>query len=111
MANKKRSPKRSEQLQARKLDSKLVKIGNDKARLFVLSPGGSRLHPMEVGSTAVIEGRAASVPCPQCDGRLAVKDHSVDRQGKVALRRVKLRCVDCASPQSMWFRVAPPRPN
>lgn len=111
MAKKKLDPKRSARIATRKREGGERKLANDKARLFALSPGGSRLAPLLVPSVAVIDHRASSVLCPQCGGRLSVDEHSVDREGEELLRLIQLHCLECLVPQRLWFRIVVPLAN
>ena len=75
----------------------------DRERLFLLEAGGSRPHPIDVTSAAVIEIRARATPCPQCGGSLRLEDHAAE---SASLRRVELRCTQCGAPRRIFFRVA-----
>ena len=111
MANKKQTPKRTIQIETRKRAGKDRQLVNAKARLFALSKGGSRLSPMSVPSVAVIENRATAIPCPQCDGRLTIDEHIVDRETEDLLRLILMHCTECLVRQRLWFRIEVPRAN
>ncbi len=80
----------------------------DRERLAQLSRGGSREHPIEVDSAAVVEGRARAVPCPQCDGSLRVRDHRAPASG---LRAVDVTCERCGTRRTLWFRLGSSEPS
>ena len=86
----------------------LRKLVRDKERLAHLVAGGSEDHPIEVGSAAVIEGRARAMPCPQCEGELEVKDH---RSSGPGMRPVDVKCRQCGTPRTLWFRIVNDEPN
>lgn len=75
----------------------------DRERLAGLMVGGDRDHPIVVDSTAVIEGRANALPCPQCDGELRVVDHRAEPGG---VRPVDVKCRRCGVGRTLWFRLA-----
>jgi len=84
------------------------KLVRDKERLFALSLGGAREHPYEVTATAVIEVRALALPCPQCEGRVRIREHSAPGSG---LRQVDVVCRQCGATRSLWFRLVSDEPN
>lgn len=90
-----RTARRLEQRDARKLVL-------DKERLFRLSRGSSRELPIEVQSSSVIEPRLRSMPCPQCEGTLAIVDHQAD---SAIDRRVDVKCVLCGVSRRVYFRI------
>lgn len=84
------------------------KLVRDREKLAALVPGGSRERPIEVGSSAVIEPRVESTPCPQCEGRLQIREHASEGAG---LRRVDVICRTCGAPRSFWYRLVSDEPN
>lgn len=80
----------------------------DKEKLAELLPGGSAQRPIEVASSAVVEIRARAMPCPLCEGELAITDH---RSAGGGVRPVDVRCRRCGIPRTLWFRIAPDEPN
>ena len=78
-----------------------------REQLALIQPGGSPERPIEVPSAAVVESRARSKPCPQCEGELEVKDH----QREAGLRVVTLTCRQCHAPRQLWFRIVEDGPN
>jgi hypothetical protein len=104
MAGRKR-PERTARRAAERDARKLVR---DREKLAELSPGGARERPIEVASAAVIEGRARSLPCPQCAGPYDLRDH---RSAGPGLRCVDVVCRQCGAPRSLWFRISVDEPN
>ena len=86
MASKKRDPKRAARIELRKLERKERQRSADRERLFATMPAGSRATAMDVPSSAVIEARAAAIHCPQCNGRLTMDEHTVDRDSAAISR-------------------------
>jgi hypothetical protein len=79
------------------------KLIHDRERLWLLSPGGSAERPMSIASPAAIEARVASIPCPQCEGELALKEHE---SGPGGLREITARCRLCHVSRTIWFRLS-----
>ncbi len=80
----------------------------DRERLAALQPGGAADHPIAVASSAIIEGRARALPCPQCGGVFRVDDHQAPTGD---LRAVSVTCLQCTAKRQLWFRIAPPLLN
>jgi len=76
----------------------------DRERLFLLEVGGSIERPIDVESSAVIEVKARAMPCPQCEGSLAIIDHQAEPGG---IRPVKVRCAQCGVARTFFFRLVP----
>lgn len=84
------------------------KLIHDRERLWSLSPGGSAARPITVVSPAVIEARVAAMPCPQCEGELALREHETTPTGD---RVVSVRCKLCHAPRQIWFRLGSAAPS
>jgi predicted Zn finger-like uncharacterized protein len=80
----------------------------DREKLAGMVAGGSAERPIEVPSSAVIEGRVRAMPCPQCEGELRVHDHRSEGAG---MRALDVRCQTCAAPRTLWFRIVSDAPN
>ena len=78
-----------------------------REKLAALSPGGSRERPMEVDSASVVEPRIRSLACPQCEGQYRVVDH----RSTSGLRDVDVKCEQCGTPRTLWFRLVSNEPN
>jgi len=100
---KKSRPRTERRIEAR--DAK--RLIRDRQRLATLERGGSSQLPIEVPSSAVIEGRAVAIPCVQCEGEAALVEH-VREQG---LRLVRVKCRRCGAPRDLWFRIVEVAPN
>lgn len=81
---------------------------HDREKLAALSAGGSAERPIAVDSPSVIEPRVRSLPCPQCEGELVVREQ---RSGGPGLRAVDVTCRQCHVPRTLWFRLGAPGPN
>ncbi|CAN5700972.1 hypothetical protein BH11MYX3_BH11MYX3_06500 [soil metagenome] len=92
----------------REAERAMKKLVQDREKLALLSPGGSRERPIEVTSSAVIEVRVESLPCPQCEGPYRVREHEAPAPG---LRRVDVTCRNCSAQRSLWFRIVSDEPN
>ncbi len=84
------------------------KLIHDRERLWLLSPGGSAERPMTIASPAAIDARVTSIPCPQCEGELALKEHETTAAG---LRVITARCRLCHVGRKIWFRLGSPAAN
>ncbi len=83
------------------------RLVRDRERLAGLARGGSADRPLEVETSAVIEGRARAMPCAQCEGEYTVDDH----QAEQGLRAVKVTCRRCHVARTLWFRIVAAGPN
>jgi predicted Zn finger-like uncharacterized protein len=84
------------------------KLVRDREKLAALSRGGSAEHPIGVPSAAVIEVRVRNATCPQCEGAYRLVEHEAPESG---LRRVDVRCLQCGTPRSLWFRLVSDEPS
>ena len=103
----KRPPKRSERSERtvrREQARAQSRLQADRERLFTLEQGGTPERPLEAVSAAVIEAHATSVPCPQCGGAHEVVEHTALVHRKIRLREVMLRCRQCGTQRSLWFK-------
>ena len=87
------------------------KLQAARERLFQLEIGGTPERPLSVASAAVVEAHAESVPCPRCSGKLDVSEHIAVTVNVVRLREARLRCRQCGTTRSLWFRISDPGPN
>ncbi len=107
----KRPPKRGERTLRREQERAKAKLQSDRERLFLLEQGGSPERPLEAQSAAVIETQAMSVRCPRCGESQEVEEHTALVHNGVRLREAKLRCRQCGSRRSLWFRIVGPSLN
>ena len=101
----KKRPERTARRQSERAARQLVR---DRERLAALVPGGSPDRPIEVSSSSVIESRARSLRCPQCDGSYRIVDHQAE---SATLRAVEVSCQTCGVSRRLWFRIAATGPN
>jgi hypothetical protein len=87
------------------------KLRSARERLFELEAGGAAERPLSVVSAAVVEAHAESVPCPRCDAKHEVMEHVARTIEGVRLREVRLRCRQCGTTRSLWFRIQDVLPN
>ncbi len=107
----KRVPKRSDRTVRREQERAESRLKEDRERLFVLSPGGTPERPLEAASAAVIESHALSIPCPRCGANHELVEHSAHVRNGVRVRETKLRCRQCGSDRSLWFKIVGPSLN
>ena len=93
--------KRPERTERRARERDARQLVRDREKLAKLVAGGAREHPLDVPTAAVIEGRAAAMPCPQCSGELRVVEH----RSEGGLRAVDVACRQCGVPRTLWFRI------
>ena len=101
----KKRPERTARRAAERAARDLVR---DREKLAALSPGGTRERPIEVDSASVVEPRIRSLACPQCQGQYRVVDH---RSAASGIREVDVRCDQCGTPRTLWFRLVSNEPN
>jgi hypothetical protein len=107
----KRPPKRSERTVRRQQGRSDARLRDDRERLFLLEPGGNPERPIDAQSAAVIEAQATRVPCPRCGESQEVIEHAARVHGGIRLREANLRCRQCGSTRSLWFRIVGPSLN
>src|SRR4029079_381296 len=100
--------KRPERTERRAKERDARQLVRDRERLAGLVPGGGRENPITVPSAAVIEGRAETAACPQCDGRYRVVEHRSEGPG---LRAVDVACRTCGAKRTLWVRIVSQRAN
>ena len=101
----KKRPERTAKRAAERAARDLVR---DREKLAAMLPGGTRARPIEVGSASVVEPRINSLACPQCEGPYRVLDH---RSAASGIREVDVRCTNCSTPRTLWFRLVSDEPN
>lgn len=97
--------------QRRETERAQSKLSQARQRLFELELGGSAERPLPVVSAAVIEAHAEAVPCPACEGKHDVVEHVAVTRAGIRLREVRLRCRQCGTNRSLWFRIHDVGPN
>jgi hypothetical protein len=97
--------------QRREAERALSKLQAAREQLFRVEPGGSPQQPLEVPSPALVEAHARSVSCPRCDGTHELLEHAAITRGGARLREARLRCRQCGSLRSVWFRIRPETPS
>jgi predicted Zn finger-like uncharacterized protein len=80
----------------------------DREKLASLLPGGAADHPIEVETSAVIEGRVRAIPCVQCEGPYRIADH---RSAGAGVRALDVKCERCGVVRTLWFRIVSVEPN
>jgi len=71
--------------------------------LWVRDPHGMCIH--------LVEAQAESAACPRCDGKHEVVEHVAVTVLRVRLREARLRCRQCGTRRSLWFRINDIGPN
>lgn len=104
--NVKRKPRAaSARTQARGEQRRQDKLTDQREALFRLEPGGSPARPLEVISASVVETHALGLSCPRCSGPHELVEHAAITVAGVRLREAKLRCRQCGSRRSVYFRL------
>lgn len=101
----KRAPKRSDRTIRREAERAVTRLQADRERLFALEAGGNVDRPIEIASAAVIESHALRMPCPRCGGAHELVEHRALVHHGVRLRETHLRCKQCGSERSLWFKI------
>lgn len=97
--------------QRRETERAIGKLQDARERLFELEPGGSPERALPVASPAIVEVHAESVPCPRCGSKHEVLEHVAATVAGVRLREARLRCRQCGTKRSLWFRINDVGPN
>lgn len=92
-------------------ERRLRKLIEERLELATLEPGGNAGRPLEVGSAAIVEARAAALGCAVCGGVLRSLSHDARTVNDVSLRWVLARCVDCETEREVWIRIVVPLAN
>ncbi|HEY7957507.1 MAG TPA: MJ0042-type zinc finger domain-containing protein [Polyangia bacterium] len=100
--------KRPERTARRRAERGARELVRDREKLAALDIGGSPERPIEVSSSAVIEGRARAQRCPQCGGSYRIEDHQAP---SATLREVAVRCAQCGVGRRLWFRITVAAPS
>lgn len=100
--------KRPDRTERRARERAARELVRDREKLAALSRGGSAERPLEIPSPVVIEGRVRALPCVQCEGEYAIKEH---RSAGPGVRAIDVRCHRCGVPRTLWFRIVSPDPN
>jgi hypothetical protein len=80
----------------------IARIEAELDLLACAKPGGTVHTAIIVATSAVIEARAAKVPCHRCEAPVEVAEHLAERSGRVAITR----CPSCGATRRLHFRVA-----
>jgi len=86
-------------------------VTEQRERLFALEPGGDPRRPIEVSSASVVEAQALALSCPRCGGAHELVEHAAVTIAGDRLREARLRCRQCGSRRSVFFRLMEARPN
>jgi hypothetical protein len=97
--------------QRREAERAVAKLKDARQRLFELEVGGAPERPLPVVSATVVETHAESVPCPRCNGKHEVVEHVAVTVAGIRLREARLRCRQCGTSRSLWFRINDAGPN
>lgn len=97
--------------QRRQGERALEKLRQARQRLFELELGGVAERPLPILSAAVVEAHAESVACPLCEGKHEVLEHVAVTLRGTRLREARLRCRQCGTTRSLWFRIHDVGPN
>jgi hypothetical protein len=103
-------PKRARS-ERRAQERALRKDVREREKLAAAAPGGAPERPLVVSSASVIEGRARSLPCPQCGGTLDLESHGAAVAAGALLRPVTVVCRLCHTRRRIWFRIEVPLAN
>jgi hypothetical protein len=89
----------------REAEREQEKLSSQREKLFALEAGGSAGRPREVVSASLVEPEARSTRCPRCDGEHLVVEHLAVSVNGGRLREARLRCRQCGSRRSLWFKI------
>jgi len=76
-------------------------------RLAAELPGGSPQRPIDVAAASVVETRARSIQCVQCDAiEMELRGDRATSTARGILRELAMVCRQCHAARAIWFRVA-----
>lgn len=108
----KKKPRATSERAARRAGERATtSLLEQRERLFVLEPGGNPRRPIDVSSASVVETQALALPCPRCAGAHELVEHAAVTIAGERLREARLRCRQCGSRRSLFFRLTEARPN
>jgi hypothetical protein len=96
-------PRRQQREQQRALRKSVRQL----ERLAAELPGGSPERPIDVASASVVETRARSIPCVQCEAiEMELRGDRATSTARGVLRELAMVCRQCHTARTIWFRVA-----
>ena len=96
-------PRRQQREQQRALRKSVRQL----ERLAAELPGGSPERPIDVASASVVETRARSIPCVQCEAiEMELRGDRATSTARGVLRELAMVCRQCHATRAIWFRVA-----
>jgi len=100
--------KKRARTERRALERRFEKLAEARRKLIALEPGGTAELPIDVSSAAVVELRAESFACPDCEGPMRTQEHIALGSASSRVRAVTLRCRSCAASLRLYFRIVTP---
>jgi uncharacterized protein with PIN domain len=100
--------KKRARTERRDLASRLEKLAEARRKLIALEPGGTPERPLEVSSAAIVEPRAESFACPDCNGPMRAREHVALGSAIARVRAVTLRCRSCSASLRVYLRIVMP---
>ena len=96
-------PRRQQREQQRALRKSVRQL----ERLAAEMPGGSPERPIDVASASVVETKARTMKCVQCDaGEMELRGDRAMSTARGVLRELAMVCRQCHTARAVWFRVA-----
>lgn len=84
------------------------KIRDDLEKLAHLEPGGAAENAIEIHSPVQVDARTQATPCPLCEGRLTLDEHTAETIEGQRLRIAKCHCVECGTAREIYFHLVSP---
>jgi hypothetical protein len=100
--------KKRARTERRALERRLEKLAEARRKLIALEPGGTPERPIDVSSAAIVEPRAESFACPDCEGPMRTQEHVALGSAVARVRAVMLRCRSCSASLRVYFRIVTP---
>lgn len=93
-------------LHRRSLRSRESQLDRDVAALGRLLPGGTPESALVVSTSALLETRATSQPCPACGGPdMKVLHHTAEEHGGERLRVIRVGCDGCGAARPVYVKI------
>ena len=93
------------------MEREAAKLARAREKLASLEQGGAPDRPIEVRSASLVQVIAVDRPCPTCQGKVRVEEHTAETIAGRPLRAAHVKCVQCGGKRVLWFRIGTTLPN
>lgn len=101
MARRKPKPRTARRASERQVK----KIRDDLEKLAHLEAGGTPDNPIVISSPVQVDARTEATPCPLCQGRLHLDEHTAETFEGDRIRVARCHCVECGTAREIFFHL------